>query len=190
MARWRTILTVLISGALFGWGVPLPKLFAAFQPIIVSISIMIAAIFVRLNRGMPSLEWKGLDLQKRTELTTRIVDLSVEYGWIVTTNAVMLVGLVGLTVVGNKDGVALWPAWVQRIASGAIGAGVALCFARMAYVIWRDLDIVKLQKQLIDASAARDAREIEVKAASDKIADIRSAGLRKIGSPESKGWNG
>ena len=58
MARWLTIIPVSGLAALFGWGVPLVRLFDAFQPMIVALSIMIAAIFVRLNRGMPTLEWK------------------------------------------------------------------------------------------------------------------------------------
>ena len=188
MARWLTIIPVFGFAALFGWGVPLVRLFDAFQPMIVALSIMIAAIFVRLNRGMPTLEWKSLELEKRTQLTTRIVDLSREYGWIIAINAAVLASLVALTVVGKAEVRATWPSWLRQIMSGAIGGGAALCVARMAYVVWRDLDIVNLQKHLIDTSAARDAEAIETKASTDKIAAIRSAGLRKIGVAEPKSW--
>ena len=131
MARWLTITPVFCLAALFGWGVPLVRLFDAFQPMMVALSIMIAAIFVRLNRGMPTLEWKSLELEKRTELTSHIVDLSREYGWIIAINATALAGLVALTVVGKTEVQAAWPSWLRHITSGAIGGGAALCFARM-----------------------------------------------------------
>lgn len=188
MARWPTTVSIVSLAAIFGWGVPLVRLFDAFQPMIIALSIMIAAIFVRLNRGMPTLEWKSLDLGKRTQLTKQIVDLSREYGWIVAINAATLAGLVALTVIGREDVQAVWPGWAQRAVTAAIGGTVALCVSRMAYVVWRDLDIVKLQKHLIDSSAARDASEAEAKVSTDKIADIRSAGLRKIGTAEPKSW--
>lgn len=188
MARLLTIAAAMGFGALFGWGVPLVRLFDAFQSMTVALSIMIAAIFVRLNRGMPTLEWKSLDLEKRTELTGKIVDLSREYGWIVALNAAALAGLVTLSVIGKADVQGRWPTWAQQVVAGLIGGGGALCVARMAYVVWRDLDIVKLQKTLIDASAARDAGELETKAASDKIADIRAAGLKKIAGSKPSAW--
>jgi hypothetical protein len=188
MARRLTIVSVIGLAAIFGWGIPLTRLFDAFQPMIVSLSIMIAAILVRLNRGMPTLEWKSLGLEKRTELTGRIVDLSREYGWIIAINGLALAGLVALTVVGKTEVQTAWPEFGRRLASAAIGGGAALCIARMAYVIWRDLDIVQLQKQLIDASAARDEAEVDAEASAAKIADIRAAGLRKISVGEPKKW--
>lgn len=188
MARLLTIIAVFGLAGLFAWAVPLVRLFDAFQPMIVAVSIMIAAIFVRLNRGMPTLEWKSLDLEDRTKLTKQIVELSQEYGWIVATDAAALAGLVTLTVVGKQDVANLWPLWAQRVTAGAIGGVIALCVARMGYVVWRDLDIVKLQKHLIDTLAARDAGEIETKAANDKVADIRAASLRKIAVPPPKAW--
>jgi hypothetical protein len=69
-----------------------------------------------------------------------------------------------------------------------IGGGAALCVARMSYVIWRDLDIVQLQKQLIDASAARDEAEADVKSSTAKIADIRAAGLKNVAAIKPKNW--
>ena len=188
MARWLTIIAVLSLGIVFAWGVPLIRLFEAFQPLIVAISIMIAAIFVRLNRGMPTLEWKSLDLENRTKLTSQIVDLSKEYGWIVAINASALAGFVALTVIGKQEIQMFWPVTAHKIVAGAIGGTIGLCVARMGYVVWRDLDIVKLQKHLIDVSAARDVAALETKAASDNIADIKAAGLRKVAGFSPKAW--
>lgn len=185
MARWITIVAMLLAAGLFGWQVPLTRLFDAFQPMIVALSIMVAAVFVRLNRGMPTLEWKSADPDERKNLTSRIVELTAEYGWIIGINAAVLIGLVGLSVVGKADA-ALWPAWAQRGAAGAVGGLVMLCLARMAYVVWRDIDIVRLQKRLIDGAASREMTEQQGKLADDKVASIRSAGIRKIEIPPTK----
>jgi hypothetical protein len=56
MARFLIIVWVLGLATLFALGVPLLRLFDAFQPMVVALSIMVAAVFVRLNRGMPALE--------------------------------------------------------------------------------------------------------------------------------------
>jgi hypothetical protein len=188
MARWLTIFAVAIGAGLFGWAVPILRLFDAFQPMITALSIMVAAVFVRLNRGMPTLEWKSVDPEERKQLTSRIVALSKEYGSIIAINAAVLIGLVTLLVVGKTEVAAHWPLWVQRLAAGAIGGTGALCIARMAYVIWRDIDVVTLQKRLIDGTATRESTEIETKSADDKVAMIRAAGLRKVEVPSPKAW--
>lgn len=188
MPRVPTITGFFVFAGLFGWFVPLLRLFDAFQPMITALSIMVAAVFVRLNRGMPTLEWKSLQPQERSQLTGRILDLAGEYGWIVAVNGFALAGLVTLTVIGKDDVKINWPEWLQHIISGVIGGILALGIARMAYVVWRDYDIVKLQKHLIDTLAAREANEFEAKSSTEKIASIREAGLRKISVPEPKAW--
>ena len=187
MARYVTIALVVLSGILFGFEVPLPRLFNAVQPMTVALSIMIAAVFVRLNRGMPTLEWKSIDPADRKGLTSRIVELTTEYGWIIGANALTLALLVSLAAIG-KDDAAKWTPWVQQIAAAGVGALGSLCVARMAYVVWRDIDVVRLQKRLIDGLAEKETLEREGAAASNKIADIRSAGVRKIEGPPPKAW--
>jgi hypothetical protein len=187
MARVTTIVAVLLAAGLFGWAVPLTRLFDAFQPMIVALSIMVAAVFVRLNRGMPTLEWKSLDPDERKNLTSRIVEVTAEYGWIIGINAFVLAGLVTLTVVGKADA-GLWPGWARRIGAGGVGGLVTLCVARMAYVVWRDIDIVRLQKRLIDGAASRESREEQGKLAGEKVASIRAAGVRKVEVPPPMAW--
>lgn len=187
MVRTTTIVVTLLAAALFAWAVPLSRLFAAFQPLIVALSIMVAAVFVRLNRGMPTLEWKSLDPVKRKDLTDSIVGVTTEYGWIIGINAVALVGLVSLSVIGPNDA-ASWPEAVRRLVSGVLGGLVALCAARMAYVVWRDIDIVRLQKRLIDEAASRESDERERSLASEKVASIRSANVRPVEVKPPKAW--
>lgn len=187
MARARTIVVTLLAAGLFAWAVPLVRLFGAFQPLIVALSIMVAAVFVRLNRGMPTLEWKSLDPDKRKDLTASIVSVTTEYGWIIGINAVALAGLVTLSVIGAEDA-ATWSEAVRRAVSGAVGGLVTLCAARMAYVVWRDIDIVRLQKRLIDGAASKEADERERALADERVASIRGANIRPVEVKPPKAW--
>lgn len=187
MARAITIVVTVIAAGLFAWTVPLARLFDAFAPMITGLSIMVAAVFVRLNRGMPTLEWKSLDPEKRKDLTASIVTVTTEYGWIIGIIASVLVGLVTLSVIGKADA-ALWPEWARRVASGAVGGLVSLSAARIAYVIWRDIDIVRLQKRLIDGTASREASEQQGKLADDKVASIRGANVRPVEVQPPRAW--
>lgn len=188
MARAITIVVSLSAAGLFAWGVPLVRLFDAFTPLITGLSIMIAAVFVRLNRGMPTLEWKSLDPEKRKDLTTSILRVTTEYGWIIGIIAIVLAGLVSLSVVGRSD-VTLWPNWARRLGAGAVGGLVSLCAARMGYVVWRDIDIVRLQKNLIDGTASHEIDERENVLADEKIASIRGANVRRVQVKPPKAWD-
>ncbi len=187
MARVLTAVVTLLVAGLFAWAVPLVRLFGAVQPLIVALSIMVAAVFVRLNRGMPTLEWKSLEPEKRKELTASIVAVTAEYAWIIGINAAALIGLVTLSVIGADDA-ALWPEIERRIAAGLVGGLVALCAARMAYVVWRDIDIVRLQKRLIDGAAEKESLEREVAIADQKVMEFKSANLRRVPVEPPKAW--
>ncbi len=187
MVRAITLVVTLLAAGLFAWMVPLARLFGAFQPLIVALSIMVAAVFVRLNRGMPTLEWKSLDPDKRKDLTASIVKVTTEYGWIIGINAAALIGLVTLSVIGTTDA-ALWPDSARRAVAGIVGGLVTLCAARMAYVVWRDIDIVRLQKRLIDGTASRELDERERALSDDKVASIRAANVRPVEVKPPKAW--
>lgn len=187
MARAINIAISFLAAGLFAWAIPLVRLFDAFEPLIVALSIMVAAVFVRLNRGMPTLEWKSLDPNKRADLTSSIVRVTAEYGWIIGINAIALTVLVSLSVVGKSDA-GLWPEWLRRATSGAVGTLVSLCAARMAYVVWRDIDIVRLQKSLIDEAASREANDRERALADEKVSSIRSANIQPVEVRPPKAW--
>jgi uncharacterized protein (DUF697 family) len=187
MSRAKTIAVAILAAGLFAWGVPLGRLFGAFQPLIVAQSIMVAAVFVRLNRGMPSLEWKSLDPSKRKELTAAIVAVATEYGWIIGINTMALAVLVTLSVIGRWEA-ASWADEVQRSVSGLVGGLVALSGSRMAYVVWRDIDIVRLQKRLIDDAASREAADQQRALSEDKLASMRSANVRSVETKPPKAW--
>jgi hypothetical protein len=184
-----TIGAVFLLALLFGWAVPLARLFDAFQPLIVALSIMGAAILVRLNRGMPTLDWKSLDSGQRGRLTAKIVELTLEYVVILAANAILLIGLVSLTVIGKADIAARWLPITERLVSAGIGGLIALCLARMTYVVWRDYDVVRLQKAVIDAASLKEDQELQTKASVEKVTAMRGAGLRKQGSVEVRSWD-
>jgi hypothetical protein len=189
MPRATTIATMFLLAVTFFLTLPVTRLFAAFQPLIVALSIMVAALLVRLNRGMPALEWKGMDPEGRGKLTTKIVDLAREYVVIVSANSLLLVLLVSLTMVGDKQIAVTWLDLTQRFVSATIGALLGFSFSRMGYVVWRDYDVVKLQKTLIDGAAAKEALAKQALAAEDKVTRIHAAGLRSVASAEPKAWD-
>jgi hypothetical protein len=178
--RSLNIVALVVGGLVFGFVVPLVRLFEAFQPMIVVLSVLVAAVFVRLNRGMPSLEWKNLEPEKRSRLTAKIVALSRDYVWIVSINGLTLLLLVTLLVVGRDEVAKNILPLGQKLVSAAIGGLFFLCVARVGYVVWRDCDIMELQKELIDKAAVGELQLLESKSANDKITAMKSAGLRRV----------
>jgi hypothetical protein len=162
----------------------------------VALSIMVGALLVRLNRGMPTLDWKTLEPERKKRLTAGVVQIAREYVVIVALNGALLIALVALTtlgkdaIFGNGRGTLGWPDFARHSVSALIGGIAALSVSRMAYVVWRDYDIVRLQKALIDMAAVRDEQDRQDKAAKEKLANIRAAGLMPVGTVEPKSWDG
>lgn len=182
-----TLVMITAGEVLFWFGVDGGRLFAILQPIGVNLSIMIAAVFVRLNRGMPTLDWKTLDPSDRLRLTASIVEVTKDYAGIVAVTAVTLLGLVTLTGFGQDDFGAL-SAVVQKAISAAFGGAFALCLASMAYVIWRDVDIVQLQQRVVDEAANREKVVAQIDRMEKTVSGIRGANLRQVATPKPKDW--
>jgi hypothetical protein len=178
-----TIFASIAAAAGFGWQVSLVRLFPVFQPMVVATSIMIAAILVRLNRGMPTLDWKALKQLQRERLTSAIVSLTREYLGIFALNISLVLSLLVLQVIGEDNVRFEWHPVGQRAVSALIGGLLTASLLRMAYVVWRDYDIVRLQKKIIDSSPSEEEAELEIKSADQKILKMKNAGLRKIESP-------
>lgn len=64
------------------------------------------------------------------------------------------------------------PKWLLQVFSGIAGGSVALVFARVAYVVWKDVDIVEFQAEIITKVAAKETK--------DKVL-TRGEGVRKAG---------
>jgi hypothetical protein len=173
MIRVAALAATVCTAYAFGWLLSLAQLFDILQPLIVALSIMAAALLVRLNRGMPTLDWKSLDSSERKALTGKIVELAREY---IVVLAVHFVTLFLLLVLASNKTAAI-SVGALKVLMTATGALVGLSVIRMAYIVWRDYDIVKLQKKLIDESADREAQADASKEALAKVAAMRASGL-------------
>src|ERR1700754_2077646 len=174
------------TGFVFYRWMTLALLKEVLQPFIVAISIMAAALLVRLNRGMPTLDWKSLEVAERKILTHRVVDLSREYMYVLSLQFATLVVLLVLSLIKEKTFFG-WPSG-PAIVLGGLGALIGLCVSRMAYIVWRDTDIVKLQKKLIDDSADREAIEKASQDALTTVNAIRNSGLKDHSKTETTTW--
>lgn len=186
MIRLITITAMIAVGFVFSRWMTFDLLDKILQPLIVAISIMSAALLVRLNRGMPTLDWQGLEVSERKVLTHRVVELSREYMFVLALQSITLVILLAISVSANAPVRGLPHA--PEIILGALGAMMGLCFSRMGHIVWRDTDIVRLQKKLIDDSADRQAIEKASKDALATVNAIREAGLKDPSKPEITSW--
>ncbi|WP_298328800.1 hypothetical protein [Asticcacaulis sp.] len=186
MKRWVYILGILITGILCALSIPLDFFLKGLQLAGTALSIQIAAVFVRLNRGMPTLTWNKLEPNETEKLTSSIVNLTSEYIAIIFINAIVL--LFGLALLVSDHSRLLWPNITQPLIVFLFTSLFALCWVRMGYVIWRDYDIVKLQKAIIDLSARREAEAEAKKEAEAVLKSIAEAGLAVEPRPAPKAW--
>jgi hypothetical protein len=173
-------------GFVFSRWMTLALLKEILQSLIVAISIMSAALLVRLNRGMPALDWQSLEVAERKILTDRVVELSREYMSVLALQLFALVFLLALSLIKEKTFYG-WPNG-PSVVLGVLGALIGLCISRMGYIVWRDTDIVKLQKKLIDDSADRQAIEKASQEALTTVNAIRGAGLKDHSKPDITAW--
>jgi hypothetical protein len=175
-----------VVGLVFCRWLTLALLKDILQPLIVAISIMAAALLVRLNRGMPTLNWESLEVAERKILTHRVVELSFEYMLALGLQFVTLILLLSLSLIKEKTFIG-WPHG-PAVVLGALGLLLGLCISRMGYIVWRDTDIVKLQKKLIDDSADRQAIEKASQDALVTVNAIRNSGLKDNSKIEKTAW--
>lgn len=173
-----TVFTTIIAGVLSAILVPLDGWPGSAKSIITVLAIFAAAILVRLNRGIPTIDWSKVDSEKRKNLVEQIRDLSISYG--ITLGCISFVLLAFL--ISERAEIPLWagfqfediPAYLRQIGSGLAGASVGFIGARMAYVVWKDIDIVDLQAEVVVIAA-----KAETKAAREqKAKDVKEAGVR------------
>ena len=147
-----------------------------------ALSIFIAAVLVRLARGMPTLDWKNVPIDKRENLTGELVKVSREYAGLLVLLMLLLILTVSIGSLTNWV-VHLNEKW-GRLISAAVGFLVALSLLRFGYVVWRDLDIVALQKAVIDGMAKQEQTDQNSKLANAKLAEMKQAKLSGGANPE------
>ena len=161
---------MLAGAAVFWLWLPLDQFLKVVQPMIVALSIMAAGLLVRLNHGMPVLDWKSLNVVDRKVLTQKIVELTREYMVVLLVQATTLTALLVLAVKNSQ----LPTAWQEPMLAIA-GGLLALSVARTSYIVRRDHDIVRLQKKLIDDAADRETLENAQKEALSNVTAIRAS---------------
>ena len=192
--RLATIVMVALGAVSFWTFVSLPRLIEGFSSMTVVFSITAAAVLVRLNRGMPTLDWKSLKPNERRRLTQHILSITKEYVVVLATVGILLVALVALTVVGKDVVVGTatvpgWPSLVKKGISTVVGGLSTLALLRMMYVVWRDYDVVRLQKALLDDAGLREEKEQEAEAGKRRLADIRSSRVNTPSILPPKSWD-
>lgn len=184
---WRVaFFIVTCSTTYLSFRVGLLPLFPVLQPVVVVSTILVAAILVRLNRGMPSLEWKSVDPRDRAELTTRIVEMARHYVTALAIVSVTLIGALILLGIGPDYAKSLTPR-TQEIVAAVCGASAGMSITHMAFIVWRDFDLVVLQKRLIDRLAAKEIQDEEVRSASERGSAIKS-NLRSLPQPSPRAF--
>ena len=140
-----------------------------------ALSIFIAAVLVRLARGMPTLDWKTVPVEKRKALTGQLVDVSREYAGLLA--LLMLLLVLAISIGSTSVWLASFDEKWGRIVSAIVGFLVTLSLLRFGYVVWRDLDIVSLQKVVIDEMADQERAAKNAGIAGVKLQQMRQANL-------------
>lgn len=171
--RIATIFLVLAAAVFSGWLVPASEWAATAKSILTVLAIFAAAILVRLNRGMPTIDWSKVDPEDRSHLVGAIKRLAREYGVTLIVVGVTLALFLVLDRTGGETPLgkllASAPGYVPSIISAVSGGIISFVLIRIAYVIWRDIDIVDLQAGVISQAANAEKRERH-KANADAIA--------------------
>lgn len=178
MNRFIGAVCILVMAVIFGRLVMLTALLDGMPSMITALSVMTAALLVRLNRGMPSLDWKTIEPEKRSGLTAAIYQVTKEYAQIAALNAILLVALVWLVVLGKACIMANLSPMAQSVVSSLLGAGLTASLGRMSYVVWRDVDIVRLQRDLIDTAAIKEIKAAELVEAERRAASMKASSIR------------
>lgn len=164
------------------------QLQAILQPMSVALSVFTAAVLVRLARGMPTLDWKSVPLESRKNLTKDLVEVSREYAGLLLLLILLVIVNVVLIGIGSRA-MCLWPPLRMSLVSSAVGFAFGLTFARMAYVVWRDLDIIALQKTVIDDMAQLEERAANAASAQEKLRQMKEASTGGVEHPSVHDWD-
>lgn len=85
-----------------------------------------------------------------------------------------IVTLIFLSATGKEDFLCLVPLARHALAGFFYGC-LVLSLTWMGYVVWRDLDIIRLQRHLIDQAADREKKETSIANAEKVAAAMRGS---------------
>lgn len=144
-------------------------------------AIFAAAVLVRLNRGLPSVEWKFVEEDALKRLMDRMEEVTRDYVAVLLVIFSGMVSAVTLLVIGDDfdwGGVE-----ITRVVSGICGGLFGLSLSRMAHLVWLDVSIFKLQRAVVESSAKATSVANHAKAAASKIVGMSDAIRDRNGSP-------
>lgn len=132
--------------------------------------IIAAAVLVRLNRGVPSLDWKAVKYDAVEKLLQRLEDIAKSYIAVVIINAISIFILIFIQFYNKPE--YLYSEKVIMILSTIFGCLLGLLLGRMTHVVWLDLDIVRLQKAVILSAAESENKKTQILSASEKLSEM------------------
>lgn len=154
---------------------PLENLRQVVQSLITISTVFMAAVLVRLSRGIPTIEWKATALIERENLLNSISQLAKEYIYtIVTAGLVIFTSLSCLIffptlLIEKCFAIFHFSIRYYSIIPGLIFGLFGVLIFQIARVLWRDFDIIQLQSQLIMRIGVDEAHQIETKSAKEKV---------------------
>lgn len=167
--RLFTTMSMTGCASLAGWLIPIDEWAAVAKSMMTVLAIFAAAILVRLNRGMPTIDWSKVKAKDRAKLVADIQKLAREYGVTLLFVGGALVFFMILDRSGASSplgGMIAKKSHSLPVAISAVaGAVISFVLIRIAYVVWRDIDIVDLQAGVIAQAANADLLEQSLGAA-------------------------
>lgn len=137
------------------------------------LSIFAAAVLVRLNRGLPTVDWKSVDPGDLGRLLDRLEDVAREYV-IVFCQILFALFFVFISKFVPQETVfstLIVPRWI----SGIVGSLLGLCVSRIVHLVWLDVSIIRLQRRVIVSAAEENDRQKQAEIANEKLAEIARA---------------
>lgn len=141
-------------------------------------ALIVGAVLVRLNRGLPSIDWKMVDATPIERLLNRLEEAAKVYIIIVVACAVSICILLASIYVDKVT--FAYKLTTSLFLSTTFGVLLGFVISRMTFVVWLDLDIVRLQRAVILASAKSQNSDKQIKAAEDKLTAINNARIRPL----------
>lgn len=163
-----SIMTAILGGIGFYFG--RNEVSANASMLLTFQGIIAAAVLVRLNRGVPSLDWKAVQFQAVERLLERLEDIAKSYIAVVIINAISIAILLFIQFYHNPQ--YPYSANIIMTLSTIFGALLGLLLGRMAHVVWLDLDIVRLQKAVILSAAESENKKIQIANAAEKMSKM------------------
>jgi hypothetical protein len=138
-------------------------------------AVIAAGILVRLNRGVPSLDWKAVEKDAVEGLLARLEQTAKVYIAIIGLTLLSIIVLLGIVYVNALTSDSKYQ--LLMVLSTIFGILLGLVIGRMAYVVWLDLDIVRLQAVVIRSAVNAEDVKKQGETATEKLAAIGAARL-------------